>query len=483
MRVEDLSDAIGQVEEKLVLEADKGRHVIKRGHRAWVKWVAVAASVCLVIGGVLALPYLQPKKSGASVTPPSSSDVPDVPTVPSALVLAEAVYPDRYAQAPSRMEYVDLRVGEGMPAFYETVMQQFLTGEEGENRVFSPLNVYMGLALLAETADGEGREEILTLLGVKDMDALRQKAKLLWEYNYEYQDPEYQFAVLQLANSLWMQDGLTYNRSTLDTLAENYYASAFAGEMGSAEYTAKLQEWINEQTGNFLKDQVSGVELNPNTVLSLVSTIYFGAKWVDRFDPALTDEDVFHAANGDETVEFMHENKFGIAYVGEDCKIVPLSLGTGYTMYLALPDEDVSVNELLVNEEFIRSVTRKNPVFETEPQFWDVELSLPKFDVSGDVNLADGLKALGIDSIFDAEKADFTPILAEDGIAVSSIKHAARVSIDEEGCTAAGFVQSDLGMGAPESNGVLEMNLNRPFVFCITGVMGDILFAGVVEQP
>ncbi len=481
MKADKLSDAIGLVDEDLVVEAQRGRRVLKRGRRWWVQWVAVAACLCLVIGGVLTLPRVEPQQPEASIPPAESIGQQEAPV----RVLAEAVYPDENAQAPSRIEFMELKIGEGMSVFYETVMQQFLAGKPGENRVFSPLNVYMALAVLAETTDGEGREEILTLLGVKDMDALRLKANRLWEQNYEYdQLPDYEFGDLQLANSLWMKDGLSYNEDVFKTLAEQYYASSFSGEMGSQTYNNKLRDWLNEQTGGLLQDQVAGVELNPNTVLSLVSTIYFGAKWVNTFDPTKTYDDVFHASAGDVTVPFMHQNDFSTAYVGKECKAISLPLGSGYRMVLVLPNEGVTVDAFLASQEWSDGVLGKNAIFKERPSYWDIQISLPKFDISGDVDLSDGLKALGVHSIFDSATADFSPILADAaGVAVTSMKHAARVTIDEEGCTAAAFSKTDMGMGSPVSNGVLEMNFNRPFVFAITGTMDDILFAGVVEQP
>ena len=114
-----------------------------------------------------------------------------------------------------------------------------------------------------------------------------------------------------------------------------------------------------------------------------------------------------------------------------------------------------------------------------------VTLTMPKFDVQGDVNLIDGLKALGVTDIFDAEKADFSPMLENaDGVAVSAIQHAARVTVDEQGCTAAAFWRSDMGFGAPEHNGPLAFTLDRPFLFFIKNQsQGAVLFAGVVECP
>ena len=54
---------------------------------------------------------------------------------------------------------------DGMTAYYADTLAQFLSGEAGENRVYSPLNVYLALSMLAETAEGNSRKQILDLLG------------------------------------------------------------------------------------------------------------------------------------------------------------------------------------------------------------------------------------------------------------------------------------------------------------------------------
>ena len=60
--------------------------------------------------------------------------------------------------------------------------------------------------------------------------------------------------------------------------------------------------------------------------------------------------------------------------------------------------------------------------------------------------------------------------------------HAARVVIDEEGCTAAAFtVVAPGGSAAPEDE--VDFVLDRPFLFCITGDSGLPLFVGIVNNP
>lgn len=89
--------------------------------------------------------------------------------------------------------------------------------------------------------------------------------------------------------------------------------------------------------------------------------------------------------------------------------------------------------------------------------------------------------------MFDFDKSDFSPLIDEEkfdeSVAVTQVQHAARVKIDEKGCEAAAFtaIMDDATAMMPEELPVVEMNLNRPFAFMITGVDGLPLFLGTVN--
>ena len=97
------------------------------------------------------------------------------------------------------------------------------------------------------------------------------------------------------------------------------------------------------------------------------------------------------------------------------------------------------------------------------------------------------LIGVGVD-VFDFDKADFSPLVDFDrfdkAVAVTQVQHAARVKVDEKGCEAAAFtaVRADAQSAAPEDLPVVEMDLNRPFAFMITGVDGLPLFLGTVNN-
>ena len=367
---------------------------------------------------------------------------------------------------------------EGVADFAADITREMLKQADGENRICSPLNIYMALAMLAEITDGDTRAQILDVLGTKNTDTLRRQAKELWEANYTDDGT----CTSVLADSVWLSNSMKYKSDTLKTLAENYYASSFTGEMGSEDYNNALRNWLNEQTGGLLKDSVGGVGLDPSTVIALASTVYFNARWSDEFSAGMNTRETFHADGRDVECEFMHQEITSGYYSGKGFSAVNKNLINAEKMRLILPDEGVSVDELLCSDDFLTYLTRG--AAGEDISYGRVELSVPKFDVTSDTDLQPVLENMGITDVFDYKSSDFSPLTDErDDLFVGSARHSARVLIDEEGCTAAAFtvfMAKATGMLPDE---VIEFDLDRPFIFVIDGADGLPLFAGVVNDP
>ena len=379
----------------------------------------------------------------------------------------------RRANKPESKEYQD-----GLQEFCTKTVQEFLAGEDEQNKVYSPLNVYLALGMLAELTDNESRTQILDLLNVDTIEALREKVTKLWNASY-YDDG---ILTSRLASSLWLNEKVNFVPETLKTLAEVYYASSYQGKMGSAEFDAALQGWLNEQTGGLLEEQASGVKMTPETILALATTIYYKGKWSDAFYEGATEKGIFHAPSGDITCDFMHQSETHFVYSGETFTAIAKSFLYGGNMYLILPDEDVSVKQLLLEKEVMDFIFAGN---EWEHKLLlKVNLSMPKFDVASDMSLIDGLKKLGVTNVFDAETSDFTPMTTDtEDIFVSKVSHAARVKVDEEGCEAAAYTVIMMENTSMFLGDEVDFILDRPFLFVITGTDGLPLFVGVVNQP
>lgn len=255
--------------------------------------------------------------------------------------------------------------------------------------------------------------------------------------------------------------------------------------MGSDEFNRELQDWLNDQTGGLLEEAAQGVTLDPDTVMALASTIYYSANWASDFSEDNTAPDVFHGAAGDETVDFMHKSFDQHSYYWAD-RFTAVSLpmeNSGGRMWMLLPDEGVSVDELLTDEDVGALLTA--------PSEWEqqrkmlIHLSMPKFDVSSEFDLRDALTALGITDVFDPSVSDFSPMTDDvDSIYVSKAQHDVRVTVDEDGVEAAAFtVMAMSGTGAPADEvEEIDFTVDRPFLFAIMSDDNLPLFAGVVNQ-
>ena len=497
-------------------EEVKERAARPAGRRSYAHWMGAVAAVLAVV--ILCGVALWPKQS--NVPDPMSLDLPgrriDLIPTPSPIpdpaaranTLALAVYPEM-APYPKMEDYASPLTGMGnydqfekdysawlvsraslasgtdytglLNGFLSASTYRFLSGAGTENRIYSPLNVYMALSMLAETTGGNSRQQLLDLLGADSIEALRARVSALWKDHY-WDDGA---VASLLANSLWLRNGMTYSQEVLDTLAADYYASSFSGEMGSEEYNQALRDWLNEQTGGLLKEQSDGLSMDPDTVLALASTVYFKAGWADEFPEHLTQRDVFHAPTGDMEADFMRRSMEGTYYWGEHFAAVELLFEHGGSMWLILPDEGTGPDGLLAAGEAMNFLLADKYRY-ADSKSLTIHLSMPKFDVSSDLDLIGGLQELGVTDVFDYHVSDFDPLEAstDDPLCVSQIRHAARVKVDEEGCEAAAFTL--IGVGAASAPGPVnevDFILDRPFLFAITGESGLPLFTGVVNQP
>ncbi len=363
---------------------------------------------------------------------------------------------------------------DGMDRYYAGLQKEILADGNGGNAVCSPLNIYMALSMLAEVTDGNTRQQILDVLEAEDMESLRKRVKALWDVNYV----DTPLIKSLLADSMWLRNDISYHEDALRKLAEEYHASSYSGEMGSEELNEQLRKWTDEHTGGILTEYTKDLEFQPETVLALVSAIYYKASWNDKFQQDRTEDGIFHGLSGDQVVSMMHQDGIMGLYETENFQAVGLGLSDSGIMYFFLPKEGCIASDIVADPDLIRICMDPSAIESTYPL---VHLSVPKFDVGGKTDLLRHLNALGITDAASPEEADFSPLTDEvERIWLNGAEHAARVSIDEEGVTGAAYtdlMMSGAGMPQDEVNFVLD----RPFVFTVAAPDGSILFSGIVQ--
>jgi serpin B len=324
----------------------------------------------------------------------------------------------------------------------------------------------MAMSMLAEITDGASRQQILDLLDIDDLNTLRTQTNAIWNANYSDDG-----AITSiLANSLWMNEDCSLPQDTLKTLGNYYYASVYQGKMGSTDFDALYRNWLNQQTRNHLEDYIQNKSLDPAAVMSLVSTIFYQAKWEVPFPKENTKEGIFHGSRKDYTCEYMYDFYIGCDYYKNDLfSAVSIPMESGGHMWIFLPKEGVSAETLLEQSDIVKRLASES-YFPTT--YSKVHLTLPKFSISSQLNLKESLKLLGLTEIFDTSQ----------NLYVSNVEHTAKVAIDEEGCIATAYTEMQL-MGAGMTEDEITFTADRPFMFAITSLVDAPLFVGTVNQP
>ena len=484
MNKDDLVDALGEIDERHIEASGTLTPGRRRGgslkRRRSTRLLAAVLALAVGIGGFAAW-----RRYRSGLTPD------DLLRVPAGVTrLAKPAYPERVQYSKRSCDEweeqrSELRLyseeREAFRPYLEAVIPAFLSGGNGENVVCSPMDVYIGLAMLTETAGGGTRQQLLELLGMDSVEEVRALTKRAWNALYVNDG----VSEMELATSVWLREGMTFDRGVLDTLSEDYYASVFSGKMGSAELDEALHSWIDAHTGDMLKEETGSLRLTSDTSMALVSTVYFKDAW--SFDRSLTEKAMFHAPGGDTEADFMHQTYDGLYYWGDMYGAVIKSF-ENCRLLLMLPDEGVTPEELLNDPQALAMLCGERE-YDRSGEY-EIALTLPRFDVRSAGLLNDALKDLGITDAFDMDAADFSPLNAvrKDGtpaeLYLSGALHGARVKVDEDGGEGAAYTFIYLGDGAapPADTEKITLTFDRPFLFAVLQ-NGLPVFTGIVNEP
>ncbi len=353
---------------------------------------------------------------------------------------------------------------------------------ETDNLFFSPYSVSTALAM--------------TYAGAREETARQMADTLHFDLPQERLHPAFNaldLAVAQgseddfrlnVANSLWGQEGYAFLPEFLDLLAENYGAGMRLLDFVQAPEPARItiNDWVSEQTEDRIKDLIPKDAITSDTRLVLANAIYFDALWLHPFDQALTRDGTFNLLDGSQVNAQMMGasdpmNLFYAQGTGYQAVDLPY-VGDRASMTIIVPDAgNFDDFEAALDAEQLETI-----VASLEPK--SVALTLPKFSYELSVSMKKTLGDMGMPDAVTCEIADFSGM---DGVphnlCITDVFHKAFVAVDEAGTEAAAATAVIVGIeSAPMID--VQLTVDRPFIFLIrdTGT-GSILFLGRVLAP
>jgi serpin B len=397
---------------------------------------------------------------------------------PQALEAAEArsEQPRNTHPAAPETDLAELAAGNNAFAFD---LYQALRGEAG-NLFYSPYSVSAALAMTYAGAAGDTASQMAATLHYSlPPDRLHPAFNAL---DLALTAPAVNTATftLNLANSVWAQDGFPFEPAFLDTLAVNYGAGLrlvdFITQTEQSRQT--INRWVSDETEQKIPELLKPDTLTSYTRLVLANAIYFHGLWLAPFNPG-SPEGAFTLLSGEViSVTMMGRRAETLYAAGADYQAVALPYQGGRAEMLVIVPAAGSFEgfEAGLSAERLAEITAA-----LAPKA--VKLYLPRFAFGSELDLAETLSALGMPNAFDEQRADFSGMSPEarpQGLHLSHVVHQALVAVDELGTEAAaatGVVAEIVSM--PE-----VVSADRPFVFVIWDrPTNTILFVGRVLDP
>ncbi len=345
------------------------------------------------------------------------------------------------------------------------------TVTKGENSLISPLSAMLALALPANGADSQTRAEMETLLGGNiPLGELNE-----YLYTYIKNLPSADQYKLKIANSIWLKDAgsLSIKPEFLQTNA-NYYDAAVYMTPFNEQTLTDINNWVSKKTDGMIDKGID--QFPPNIAFCLINAMAFDAKWETKYSSKDVKEGEFNAYNGVvQTVKMMSSEEDFYLDDGKATGFIKNYKDGKYSFAALLPNEGISI------DDYIASLTGSGLITTlASAEDFGVEVKIPKFTGDYSVKMNDALKALGMQTAFDEQKADFSKlgISSEGNIWLDEVLQKTHIEVDENGTKAMAVTFS---FGVTKDGPSRSVTLDRPFVYVIVDNATNLpIFIGTV---
>ncbi len=244
-----------------------------------------------------------------------------------------------------------------------------------------------------------------------------------------------------------------------------------------------INTWVSGATNQAITQVVPRGAISDFTRMVGASALYPRAPWEVRFPNERTKPARFTPGD-DPTVEpptMQLSTANGLLYGrGEGYEAAELPyLGQDLALLVVVPDlgtlDQFSAHLDSTRFEAIVQGLQPGPL----------DLRLPRFGFTTDVDLNEALRDLGLTDLLDERRAELSGITTDEPLSLSAVLHQSFFSVDEEGTQArAATVQAPTDPAAPGPATSTKLAVDRPFLFALRDRKTGLLLAiGRVTNP
>ncbi|XP_069601761.1 alpha-1-antitrypsin-like protein GS55-MS [Ranitomeya imitator] len=367
------------------------------------------------------------------------------------------------------------QIATGILKFSYKLYYQLVDAHPHDNLLFSPLSIAKAFALLSLGAKSKTLSQIHEGIGFNKSSVSEEMIHKGFQKLLNIIKQPKSGLELDSTIALFIDSKLNILKKFLDD-AQNFYQS----EAISTDFH-KVQEAL-EQINSYVEKKTNGKikhlldKLDPMTVMMITSTMYFKGSWEHAFNVDHTREEDFHVdENTVVKVPMMsRKGEYLMAYLPEiGCKIVEVPYKGNTSAFFILPEK----GKFLEVEKALANLSEEEWNNAMKPR--EIILSIPKFSMSGELDLVKELEQLGMKELF-SDHADLSGITGDSRLKLSKAVHKAVLQVDEEGTEAAAAT----AIGITKLSSSPHIKFDRPFLISIHNkdIANDI-FSGRVMNP
>lgn len=350
-----------------------------------------------------------------------------------------------------------------------------LAADTHENIMISPLSASAALTMLLNGAEGETYTQIREMIGYPaalDIKGINEAYKSLVG-QLLHVDPK---VTLTLANAIFYRQDFDVKPPFIQAMDREFDAHIRPLNFANPSAVEVINQWASDQTRGRIPKVLE--EIDPEMVMFLMNALYFKGDWTYQFDASQTFDGNFYLDNGEViTAPTMRGNKKTRRYAGSGFDVVELPYGqSNFSMVVVLPQSGLNEVHAGFSPALWKEITDG---LDSESQFTETIVQMPRFTFDFDAMLNDPLKSLGMVNAFNEKLADLSGISDWD-IFVSFVKQNTFVEVNEEGTEAAAVTTVGVGVtSVGPDQGPPFFIIDRPFVFAIRErTTNTLLFIG-----
>ena len=441
------------------------------------------SSLLLIVSGCDST-IKESKSTDSVVNSPSNSDQSSLPENNKNNSDYKAVSKDGFiaaddsASTPDGIEKVMTANNQFAVDMYQQINGQ--PDQADDNVFFSPYSLSTAMAMLYAAAEGETKAQIQKTFYYPSMDTLNPNSAALYN-QFNKPNPDYKLATV---NDLWMQQGLTPNKSYVDTVQRYYGGQVTNLDFNGSPEPSRLiiNKKIAQHTNQMIPELLPKGSIPSSVVAVLTNAVYFKGDWKMPFEANSTSEQPFYPLTGEPSDVKMMNMQTDFGYI-EDKQVQVVQLpykGDDLSMLVVLPkSKGKAAMQQLVRDLSADKIKKWNKDLVAQ----EVNLSLPKFKLAERYDMKGLLSDMGMPSAFQS-KAKFKLFDKPLAIKVDDVYHQAVVIVDEKGTEAAAATAIVATEASAPIDQPVEFTADHPFMFIIKDNKTDaILFLGQVNKP